>query len=336
MIVSLGDLMVDAYFQIPDRRNPRTDTQGRVELAAGGSAANFAVWIARHGRKSGLIGRVGCDFLGRALVADLEHEGVCPYLAFDPDLDYGTGRVGVIVAADGERDMVCDRRANARLSVEDVPEHVVAGAEWLHVSGYVFLEEAPAEAARHAIDIACEAGIPVSIDPAAYSFIHAQGRQAFLKLCEGATVILPNLDEGRAMTGLEQPEDIASCLLDHFPVVALKLGADGCLGMARQWAGMAGSTGAAGSIGAGAEAAAGAGAAGRADAANAGGHALEKGLVAAVRFAAVPTRVVDTTGAGDAFDAGFVLEYSRGAGLAASLARGNEMGARVVSRMGAR
>ncbi|HOI38709.1 MAG TPA: PfkB family carbohydrate kinase, partial [Bacillota bacterium] len=237
MIVSLGDLMVDAYFQIPDRRNPRTDTRGRVELAAGGSAANFAVWIARHGRRSGLIGRVGDDFLGRALVADLKREGVCPYLAFDPDPEHGTGRVGVIVAADGERDMVCDRRANARLSVEDIPEDVVSGAEWLHVSGYVFLEDAPAKAARHCINVAREAGVPVSIDPAAYSFIQALGRQAFFKLCEGAAVILPNLDEGRAMTGLERPEDIASCLLDHFPVVALKLGADGCLGMARQWAG---------------------------------------------------------------------------------------------------
>jgi sugar/nucleoside kinase (ribokinase family) len=296
-------------------------------LAAGGSAANFAVWIARHGRKSGLIGRVGDDFLGRALVADLEHEDVCPYLAFDPDPEHGTGRVGVIVAPDGERDMVCDRRANARLSVEDIPEDVVAGAEWLHVSGYAFLEETPAKAARHSIEIACEAGVPVSVDPAAYSFIHALGRPAFLRLCEGATVILPNFDEGRAMTGLEQPEDIASCLLDHFPVVALKLGADGCLGMARQWAGMASIAGAAGSMGAGAGAVAGWGG---------DGQASEKGLVAAVRFAAVPTRVVDTTGAGDAFDAGFVLEYSRGAGLAASLARANEMGARVVSKMGAR
>jgi len=255
-----------------------------------------------------LIGRVGDDFLGRALFADLEHEGVCPYLVFDPDPDYGTGRVGVIVAADGERDMVCDRRANARLSVDDIPEDVVAGAEWLHVSGYVFLEEAPAKAARYCIDMAREAGVPVSVDPAAYSFIQTLGREAFLDLCEGAAVILPNLDEGRAMTGLEQPEGIASCLLDYFPVVALKLGAGGCLGMARQWSG----TGTAG-ISTG-----------------------EKGLVAAVRFAAVPTRVVDTTGAGDAFDAGFVLEYSRGAGLAASLARANEMGARVVSRMGAR
>ena len=308
MIVSLGDLMVDAYFQIPDRRNPRTDTQGRVDLAAGGSAANFAVWIARHGRKSGLIGRVGDDFLGRALFADLEHEGVCPYLVFDPDPDYGTGRVGVIVAVDGERDMVCDRRANARLSVDDIPEDVVAGAEWLHVSGYVFLEEAPAKAARYCIDMAREAGVPVSVDPAAYSFIQTLGREAFLNLCEGATVILPNLDEGRAMTGLEQPEDIASCLLDHFPVVALKLGAGGCLGMARQWSG----TGTAG-ISTG-----------------------EKGFVAAVRFAAVPAEVIDTTGAGDAFDAGFVLEYSLGAGLAASLARANEMGARVVARIGAR
>jgi sugar/nucleoside kinase (ribokinase family) len=251
---------------------------------------------------------VGDDFLGRALFADLEHEGVCPYLVFDPDPDYGTGRVGVIVAADGERDMVCDRRANARLSVDDIPEDVVAGAEWLHVSGYVFLEEAPAKAARYCIDMAREAGVPVSVDPAAYSFIQTLGREAFLNLCEGATVILPNLDEGRAMTGLEQPEDIASCLLDHFPVVALKLGAGGCLGMARQWSG----TGTAG-ISTG-----------------------EKGFVAAVRFAAVPAEVIDTTGAGDAFDAGFVLEYSLGAGLAASLARANEMGARVVARIGAR
>lgn len=311
MIVSLGDVMIDAYFQLPDRRNPRTDTRGRVELAAGGSAANFAVWIARHGRKSGLIGRVGSDFLGRGLAADLESEGVCLYLALDPDPEYGTGRVGVIVAADGERDMVCDRRANTRLSAEDIPEHVVAGAEWLHVSGYVFLEQSPARAARRCIDTAREAGVPVSVDPAAYSFIRALGRRAFLELCEGATVILPNLDEGRAMTGLERPEDVAARLLDHFPVVALKLGADGCLGMARQWAGMAGTVGS-------------------------GATAREKGLVASVRFAAVPSQVVDTTGAGDAFDAGFVLEYSRGAGLAASLARANEMGARVVWKMGAR
>ena len=233
---------------------------------------------------------------------------MCPYLAFDPDPEHGTGRVGGIVAADGERDMVCDRRANARLSVEDIPEDVVAGAEWLHVSGYAFLEETPAKAARRSIEIACEAGVPVSVDPAAYSFIYALGRPAFLRLCEGATVILPNFDEGRAMTGLEQPEEIVSCLLDHFPVVALKLGADGCLGMARQWAGMG----------------------------MAGISTGEKGLVAVVRFAAVPTQVIDTTGAGDAFDAGFVLEYSRGAGLAASLARANEMGARVVSKMGAR
>ncbi len=311
MIVSIGDVMIDAYFQVPDHRNPRTDTHGRVELAAGGSAANFAVWVARHGRMSGLIGCVGDDFLGRGLAAELEAEGVCPYLTFDPDPECGTGRVGVIVAANGERDMICDRRANTRLSPEDIPEEVVAGAKWLHVSGYAFLEKSPAKAVRRGIDIAREAGVPVSIDPAAYSFIQALGRQAFLELCSGATVILPNLDEGRAMTGLGRPEDVAACLLDHFPVVGLKLGGDGCLGMARQWTRMAGMTGA-------------------------GARAGEKGPQATVRFAAAPTQVVDTTGAGDAFDAGFVIEYSRGAGLAASLARGNEMGARAVSKMGAR
>lgn len=325
MIVSIGDVMVDAYFQVPDHRNPRTDTCGRVELAAGGSAANFAVWVARHGRKSGLIGRVGDDFLGRALAAELEAEGVCTYLTFDPDPQCGTGRVGVIVAPNGERDMICDRRANMRLSPEDIPLKVVAGAGWLHVSGYALMEEGPARAVRRCIDAALEAGVPVSIDPAAYSFIRALGKETFLALCDGATVILPNLDEGRAMTGLERPEDIAARLLDHFPVVGLKLGADGCLGMAGQWTGIAGPAG----VGSGRGQGVGAHASARAGAG-------KKGLAATVRFAAAPTQVVDTTGAGDAFDAGFVIEYSRGAGLAASLARGNEMGARAVSMIGAR
>ncbi len=48
-----------------------------------------------------------------------------------------------------------------------------------------------------------------------------------------------------------------------------------------------------------------------------------------------PAEVVDTTGAGDAFGAGFVMAYSRGAGLAESLARGNQLGAAAVSRVGA-
>jgi sugar/nucleoside kinase (ribokinase family) len=51
--------------------------------------------------------------------------------------------------------------------------------------------------------------------------------------------------------------------------------------------------------------------------------------------AAEPIAVVDTTGAGDAFDAAFLVEHLSGSDLARALAAGNRLGARVASRLGA-
>jgi ribokinase len=51
---------------------------------------------------------------------------------------------------------------------------------------------------------------------------------------------------------------------------------------------------------------------------------------------AVPVRLVDPTGAGDAFAAGLLTAWSAGAGPEAALAAGAALGARAVTRIGAR
>jgi ribokinase len=51
--------------------------------------------------------------------------------------------------------------------------------------------------------------------------------------------------------------------------------------------------------------------------------------------AGLPAKVVDTTGAGDAFAAGFIAAALRGESLEAACRAGNAAGARIVSELGA-
>ena len=55
-----------------------------------------------------------------------------------------------------------------------------------------------------------------------------------------------------------------------------------------------------------------------------------------VEVAAVPTRVVDTTGAGDAYAAGFLAAYTAGRSLAACGRLGSIAAAEVIAHFGAR
>jgi sugar/nucleoside kinase (ribokinase family) len=67
-----------------------------------------------------------------------------------------------------------------------------------------------------------------------------------------------------------------------------------------------------------------------------GAMAVERGVRAAVPIARIGAGVVDTTGAGDLFAAGFLLGEARGLGLERSLRLGAIAAAEVIQHYGAR
>ena len=226
LLLIVGDVIDDVIVQPLGPVTPASDTRARITPTPGGSAANQAVWFAEAGARVRLAGRVG--------VADLERHdrtfvaaGVEPVLTGDPDLP--TGSIVILVAPDGEHTMYTDRGANLALSAGDLPDELFDGVAALHLSGYSLFDPGVRGAVLDLVARARRRGLPVSVDPGSIAFLTEVGPEAFLAWIDGVELLLPNLDEGRLLSGADDPELVLALLLDHAPVVALTLGAGGAL-----------------------------------------------------------------------------------------------------------
>ncbi|UVS77953.1 carbohydrate kinase family protein [Actinokineospora sp. UTMC 2448] len=276
-VVVVGDTALDIVARPDGEVRHGHDTRASIALTAGGAGANTAAWLAHLGAEVTLVSRVGADAAAGQVRADLTALGV--RCAFTEDPDASTGCVVVLVDGDGQRSMLPDRGANARLRPSDLSPDVLSGAAHLHLSGYVLLDESSREAGLHALAAARAAGLTTSVDPQAAALI--EDAATFLEWVRGVDLLLPNADE-MAVLGAD--------VLKSVRAVAATAGSGGA-----SWLDASGS----------------------------------------VRVPAVAADCVDSTGAGDAFDAGVLTAWLGGAGPRAALAAGVAAGAAAVSRVGA-
>jgi len=104
------------------------DHDARILVRPGGSAANAAVWASRCGADATVVGFVGDDLAGRALLHELEARGVRSLFSI-----VAGERTGTTLAVDGHRRV--DRGANAQASLDLLPD--LPAADIMLVSGYL-------------------------------------------------------------------------------------------------------------------------------------------------------------------------------------------------------
>jgi sugar/nucleoside kinase (ribokinase family) len=224
VIVVLGDVMVDVVARLAGPVAVGSDSEASVSFGGGGSAANVAAWLAFAGvKRPALVGRIGDDARGAAAAEELRAGGVDARLTLDDG--HPTGTCVVLVAPGGERSMLPDPGANLALTPADLPDSLLERGGHLHVSGYSLVRSGPRPAARAAIERARAAGMTVSVDPSSAALLNPD----FLSHAAGATLLLPNVDEAAALTGLSDLGAAARSLASRFPEVVVKLGAEGAL-----------------------------------------------------------------------------------------------------------
>lgn len=228
-IVSFGEPMVE--FNAESVGGPRTGSL--YSIGFGGDSSNFAVAASRLGGRGGYLARVGADSFG-GLLQQLWHEEGVDASHVIVDDTHPTG-LYFIMRYGATSEFVYRRAGSAAstLSPADLPEGWIEQAKILHVTGITQAISASAcETVFAAIERARAAKTLVSYDPnirpALWPVHQARAVARYtVPLCD---VVLPNLDEGRLLTGYEDPRAITQELLQlGAPLVVLKMGGSGAI-----------------------------------------------------------------------------------------------------------
>jgi sugar/nucleoside kinase (ribokinase family) len=302
-VVVLGDVVVDVVLAPGTEMETGTDVLGRVMLRQGGSGTTTARWLGRGGARVALIGAVGRDAAGRALVRTVRDDGVSPHVV--RVAGRRTGRIGVFVATNGERSFVQDRAAALFLSPENLRESWFARVELVHIPTYSLLGHPLGDAGLRAAELGHAAGGLVTVDLASSRPLLSLGREAALGILTAARPDLLFAAGTEAAAIVESESE----LLDLAPIAVLKRGPQGVRILWREGGAAPGET---------------------------LGEARDVREVRSLEVPAVEVAAEEMTGAGDAFDAGFILEWlaarragrSLEAGLRSAAVAGNRLAAR--------
>jgi len=284
-VIGFGALNIDKLYKV--NMIAKEEEESFVidfKEAAGGSAANTMVGLARLGLKTGFIGKVAEDREGTLLLNDFRKEKVDT----NGIVVSKEGRSGVVMGyidKKGERALYVDPGVNDLLEFNEINLDYAADTEFLHLTSFV--GEKPFEAQKQLVNMLSD--VKVSFDPGA---LYARKSLTALKpIIRRSFVMLPNVKEVKTLTGQDYEEGSKTLIKEGVSIVAVKLGERGCY------------------VTDGKE-----------------NHLVEP----------YPKELVDTTGAGDAFCAGFLYGLIKGKDLYQCGKLGNFVAARCIEKMGAR
>jgi ribokinase len=300
-VVGIGAMNMDQLYRVERILADGEASVKEFSFHPGGSAANTIYGLAKLGVRGGFTGAVGDDEIGEALVEDLARVGV----------DVGqirvkkgakTGSALCLSDNQGRRSLYVTPGANSLLEAEDIDLDYVNQAKILHLSSFV--DESQFELQKRII-AQINSSVKVSFAPG--SIYTAKGMQKLTPLLNKTYLLFINRSEMKQLTEEDFAAGAEKCLEQGCHIVVTTLGnAETKLTRKISRATLV-------------------------------AHILSREGEYLIESRLKPAEpMVDTTGAGDAFAAGFLYGFLKGKDLRQCGFLGDMMARFCISKMGAR
>jgi len=135
-VITLGHILYDMRCYVDDFPKPDKTSfvKGKIKHSIGGSATNVACNLAKLGRKTCLISKIGLDENGKYLIEELRKLGVCEdYVLVNKEKQ--TGVAMLIINKQGEPILVEMIGANEPILPKEISKEAIENSKHLHMSG---------------------------------------------------------------------------------------------------------------------------------------------------------------------------------------------------------
>lgn len=194
----------------------------QLTITLGSSSAIFASNLSVLGSKVAFAGTLAHDNFGDHIIASLQSRGVdTDHIVYTNDVSTG---VTIALNFQEDRAMVTYPGAMSLFSIQDVSEKLMQQSRHLHVSS-IFLSTGLKKDVQKLFEKAKALGLTTSLDPQWDP--EERWDIDFKALLPYVDVFMPNENELKALTGIQDTQQAVRTLLNYANVLVVKSGRDG-------------------------------------------------------------------------------------------------------------
>ena len=200
--------------------------EGKLQTAAGGSAANTVYGILQLGGWTGFCGKVANDRLGALYTGHMQQSGI----VFNGKPVHGmTGTCIVLISDDAQRTMLTYLGVSDEIDYEDIDEELLKHSRYLYLEGYLFESECAGRTMLRAVAAARKNGVKIALTASDANCVERHHDLVVQLIQNDIDLLFANVHEARVLSGTNDDEEALRVLSGWCEGVAVTDGEHGSM-----------------------------------------------------------------------------------------------------------